>query len=484
MRDDSSAVDLAPVATPCPPGSEWQLHDLVNAFRVQHGAWELPLSAELTQKAQEWSESMAASGVLAHSSLAEGVSPGYTAVAENVALDVSVAAAEVWFEQSSVHRANLLGAATEMGVGVSRDEHGRVWVAQLFAQRSVPTPPYRGPANSSAYRPIVPFVALQRAAAIDASVSFQLTGEGSIPAGSTAVAATITASGAANLGRVQVLLPDSVLGETTALEFGPQGASVSTVLPLDSAGRLTLHASVAVQLELTVSGAFVPTGGPSSDGRFVPVDTSRLGSFALVADVPVSVGVTGVAGVPRSGVSAVALVVRSSDSIAVTVDGVPAAGLVIAPVAADGIVDVEIPGNASPTEVTVDVAGWFTDSSAPATTSGLFVPITPGRFLDTRTGAEPVAGGRRVYVPGRHDVAACPRAVAATMTIVPGATGSTAQLGPMDGFAAGQVPTVVADTPLAPVSGAALVATGEGSDLGVFTSEPSEVVVDLVGWFL
>jgi hypothetical protein len=51
-------------------------------------------------------------------------------------------------------------------------------------------------------------------------------------------------------------------------------------------------------------------------------------------------------------------------------------------------------------------------------------------------------------------------------------------------FAPGLVPTVVAERPTIPVSGAALVATGEGSDLGVYTSVPAEVMVDLVGWFL
>ena len=31
-----------------------------------------------------------------------------------------------------------------------------------------------------------------------------------------------------------------------------------------------------------------------------------------------------------------------------------------------------------------DVAGWFTNANQPASTSGLFVPITPTRLLDTR----------------------------------------------------------------------------------------------------
>jgi hypothetical protein len=480
-RDDSAAVDVAPIATPCPPGSEWQLRDLVNAFRTQHGAWELPLSAELMQKAQQWSDSMATSGVLAHSPLAEGVSPGYSAVAENVALDVSAAAAEVFFEQSPVHRANLLGAATEMGLGVSRDEHGRVWVAQVFAQRSVPTPPYRGPANSSAYHPIVPIVAFRQAVAIDSSASFQVTGSGGVPAGSTAVMATITATDSVDLGRVQVLLPDSDIGETSALEFGSSGASISTIVPLDGEGRLTLHSSVAVQLAVTVSGAFLPAGGPTATGRFVPVDAARLATLSVDADVPLSLSVTGRAGVPTSGVLAVVLGVHAADGSVATVDGTPAAGLVIAPVDADGRVVI---ADAVSTEVTVDVAGWFTDALAPASTSGLFVPVTPGRFLDTRAGVEAVAGGRHVDVPGRHGVPACPRAVAAALTIVPATSGGIAQVGPMREFAPGLVPTVVAERPTIPVSGAALVATGEGSDLGVYTSVPAEVMVDLVGWFL
>lgn len=481
MREDSAAVDVGPVAMPCPPGSEWQLRDLVNAFRAQHGAWELPLSAELMLKAQEWSDSMAATGVLAHSPLAEGVSTGYTAVTENVGLDVSVAAAEVSFEQSPVHRANLLGATTEMGLGVSRDVHGRVWVAQVFAQRSVPTPPYRGPANSSAYRPIVPFVAFRHSSAIDSSTSFQLTGERGVPVGSTAVMVTITASAAANRGRLQVLLPDSGIGETSALEFGPQGASISMIAPLDGEGQLTLHTTVAVQLEVTVSGAFVQAGGPTSDGRFVPIDSTQLATVSLFAGGPVSLAVTGRAGVPGNGVLAVVLGVRTVDGSVATVGGVPAAGLVIAPVAADGTVEIAGPGA---TDVIVHLAGWITDQSAAATTSGLFVPITPGRFLDTRAGEAAAAGGRHVNVPGRHGVPACPAAVAASLTVAPSSSAGSAQVGPWRGFAPGRVATVVADTLTVPASGSALVATGEGFDLGVFTSMPGDVAVDLVGWFL
>ena len=37
-----------------------------------------------------------------------------------------------------------------------------------------------------------------------------------------------------------------------------------------------------------------------------------------------------------------------------------------------------------PTHVVVDLGGWYTGPSAPAGGDGLFVPLVPGRLLDTR----------------------------------------------------------------------------------------------------
>ena len=38
----------------------------------------------------------------------------------------------------------------------------------------------------------------------------------------------------------------------------------------------------------------------------------------------------------------------------------------------------------------VDVVGWFTDSTAAASSSGRFVGMTPARLLDTRSGSGPL----------------------------------------------------------------------------------------------
>ena len=46
----------------------------------------------------------------------------------------------------------------------------------------------------------------------------------------------------------------------------------------------------------------------------------------------------------------------------------------------------------SGTHLVVDVAGWFTDASAPERRSGLFVPVSLNRVMDTRFGLRPAAG--------------------------------------------------------------------------------------------
>jgi Cysteine-rich secretory protein family len=481
-RGESAATGAVPASMPCPPGGEWQLADMVNAFRVRHGAWELPLSAELTAKAQAWSDTMATTGQLAHSSLDDGVSPGWTAITENVTLDASVAAAEVFFEQSPVHRANLLGAMTEMGLGVSRDGHGRVWVAQVFAQRSVSTPPYRGPANSSAYHPTVPFVTYESPGVLPVATTtvIDVAGTGGIPLAATAVMATFDVTGATDRGVLQVVLPDSPVAATTTMALDVGDTATSAIVPLDDEGRLLVHTSIAARVRVTISGSFVPSGGPIAAGRFTPVDPVSVVSGPL-AHGSASVAVTGLAAVPATGVSAVALQVRTSADDIVDIGGVPAAGLALVPVGPNGTVEVLGP---SVGEVSISIVGWFTDATAPAAVSGLFVSASPARLLDTRSSDAAVAGGRRVYVPGRHDLPACPRAVVTTLTVYPEDSSTAAQVGPFHGVAQGAMPTLVADEAWVGVSATTVSATGVGYDLGVHLSTPAQLTVDIAGWFV
>ncbi len=120
----------------------------------------------------------------------------------------------------------------------------------------------------------------------------------------------------------------------------------------------------------------------------------------VAASTVVSLQVAGHGGVPTAGVSAVVMNVTAVDptgpgyvqvaptpvtigasSNLNTTAGRTIANLVVVPLGAGGNVDLYTTTTA---DLLADVVGYFTDSTAPASTSGLFVPITPNRQLDTR----------------------------------------------------------------------------------------------------
>ena len=109
--------------------------------------------------------------------------------------------------------------------------------------------------------------------------------------------------------------------------------------------------------------------------------------------------VAGQGGVPASGASAVAMVLTGTDavgggfatawptgqalpnaSVLNLAPGDTRANLVVVPIGAGGKVSLQ---TSLGMHLIADVAGWFTNASQPASTSGLFVPITPTRLLDT-----------------------------------------------------------------------------------------------------
>ena len=135
------------------------------------------------------------------------------------------------------------------------------------------------------------------------------------------------------------------------------------------------------------------------------------------------------------------------------------------------------------THLVVDVQGWFTGPSAAVTTAGLFVPITPARFMDTR-GGSPVLGPALVDTARRFDMPACPRAGLGNLTVIPATATSFDQLGPYNQYLGGTYSNLNADVVGAPVANAALVLTGSGYDLGVWTSSPTHVIMDMSGWFV
>jgi hypothetical protein len=95
---------------------------------------------------------MAAAQDIFHSSLDTRVGPGWIRLGENVAVDLSVVAAERALETSPAHLANLVKPSYDyVGIGVAHGADGGVYVVQDFGSRAAgavapPSPPKPRPA--------------------------------------------------------------------------------------------------------------------------------------------------------------------------------------------------------------------------------------------------------------------------------------------------------------------------------------------------
>lgn len=205
---------------------------------------------------------------------------------------------------------------------------------------------------------------------------------------------------------------------TTANVNAAAGEVVSNmaVVPLDSSGGMLLYAYATSDVVVDLLGRFDSAPGAVAAGRFQPVTPSRLADtreaasstnrYTRLAGSPhpkVNVPVLGRGGLPTSGVSSVVLVVTALSSsspaggfLTATPSGAAWPGTanlntngsndirpntVVVPVGSDGSVDLHLYQVA---DVVVDVAGWFTDGTVAAGTTGRFVSIPPTREIDTR----------------------------------------------------------------------------------------------------
>jgi alpha-tubulin suppressor-like RCC1 family protein len=188
------------------------------------------------------------------------------------------------------------------------------------------------------------------------------------------------------------------------------------IVPVGADGKVSLYTKGGGHLVADVFGYFEQMGS-SDDGRLIGVSPYRVFDTRPTKSDPgpkgkigaggtITVKVTGVPGVPKTGVSAVVLNVTAADAtnkgyITVFPSNVPRpttsnlnlAGpgatrpnAVIVPVAPDGTIKLY---SLSGAHLLADISGYFTDDSAPDTDDGLFVPLAPSRLLDSRNGGAP-----------------------------------------------------------------------------------------------
>ena len=107
----------------------------VNAARQANGQAPYSVASDLTAVARQQSANMASRTSLYHNPSLTSQVPNWQAVGENVGEGPSVNDIHVAFMNSPEHRANILDHDfTQIGVGVSVDKNGIVWVTEDFRQ--------------------------------------------------------------------------------------------------------------------------------------------------------------------------------------------------------------------------------------------------------------------------------------------------------------------------------------------------------------
>jgi uncharacterized protein YkwD len=107
----------------------------MNAARQAHGLSPYTVSSDLTSIARQHSNTMASKGELYHNSSLTSQVQNWQAVGENVGDGPTVDDIHTAFMNSTEHRDNILDHDfTQVGVGVTVDSHGQVWVTEDFRQ--------------------------------------------------------------------------------------------------------------------------------------------------------------------------------------------------------------------------------------------------------------------------------------------------------------------------------------------------------------
>ncbi|MGW0363061.1 hypothetical protein [Streptomyces sp. NPDC002990] len=245
------------------------------------------------------------------------------------------------------------------------------------------------------------------------ATSVKITGNGTIPDGITAVALNVTVTNTIGSGHIIAAGSGRPIPDTSSVNYGP-GETVPNlvILPVGTDGRVNLHnvGWESVDLIADVTGYFTAAASSGftslSPTRFVDTREGQGTAKGQVAGQgSFGAQVVGVGGVPK-GATAVSLNVtvtnpREAGHLTVYPSGQAAptasnlnfttgqtvANSVIVPVGPDGRIIVRN-GAWQPTDVVIDVNGYYTPDSKAAYVSN---HPTPTRMVDTRRDGRPLA---------------------------------------------------------------------------------------------
>jgi len=266
------------------------------------------------------------------------------------------------------------------------------------------------------------------------TVKLKIVGNGSIPAGVTAVVLNVTVTNAHGSGFVTVYgdgAPGGVPTTSNVNYVAGQTVPNLVVVPVGTDGDVDLfnggQKAGAIDLIADISGYFSPSSTASGYTSLTPdrlVDT-RFGTGAPEKQVAaggtltITIGGSDGGQLPSTGITAVALNVTVTNpkgngfltlypegesvpnaSNVNYVTGQTIANSVIVPVSSNGEIQVTNGGTeAKGTDIIVDVTGYYSTNGASA-----YVPLpSPVRLIDTRNGTGIIAGqllnGNYIYAP-------------------------------------------------------------------------------------
>jgi hypothetical protein len=133
---------LATLATPvlASPGEEATFVNLINQERANRGLTTLEVYWDLVDDARIHSNVMNDADDLFHSTNLASVTNGWSALGENVGVGPTVGILHEAFMNSAGHRDNILGDWNSVGVGVTHNDKGHMYVTVVFMKPAGPNP--------------------------------------------------------------------------------------------------------------------------------------------------------------------------------------------------------------------------------------------------------------------------------------------------------------------------------------------------------
>lgn len=338
------------------------------------------------------------------------------------------------------------------------------------------------------------------------TIRVQVAGRAGVPANATAAVLNVTAVGAQAAGFVTAYPSGTAIPGTSTLNIDQPGQVIANLVtvPLGADGAAQLFSNVPVDLVVDVAGAYAPVGGPVSAGRLVTlaggaqrVLDTRTQGFPVPAGGQQYVPLDAL-GIPADA-SAVVLTVIATDAqpgfwtVFPAMDQRPTASNL----------NIDLPGQTRSAQavvrlspgvrgvqvfsqsgghLVVDVAGWYTGAATPASTDGLFVPITPVRVLDTRdTFAISPWGDSTFEMSSGSPLPAQTAAVAMNITLT-----DPLYLGYITAFPAGVARPFASNLNATgfdqTVANHAIVRVGTRG-VALYTQSGTQLVADVTGWF-